>query len=393
MKQLIRILAMMALISLTACSWFKKVIPAEPVEVLTNDTLRVNKDALDNLKMEKADIIQFPELLSLMGKISVTEDRTTIVPARVAGRIENIYFASGEHVNAGQVLTTLFSPDFVSAKEEYLQSVKQQKSKSDESAAKAVEKSTGSFSADPSDFANLAQLARKKLLTMGLSSSDIEDMVKHGAVEDEKASLLGVRAPRSGVLIQKSAALGNLVNVGDTLFIIGDLDKVWFAGDIYPEDLPKIHKDQEVFINAVGVNKPLYGKVSFISPLVDPNTRSIKIRALMNNPNHALKADEYVQGNVILEDKTALVVPTVSIVQTPTGPVVFKKINSATSEMTVSSIDFKKIAVKIGSEQGGHTAIIGGELNKEDVVVSDGSWLLDASLNSAQSSSASGEGK
>ncbi len=362
-----------------SCTWSKPAPPAEPVQVVSNDTLRVYKDALENIKTANVKNSPFPELLSLMGKISITEDRTTIIPARVAGRIESIYFASGEHVNKGQILATLFSPDFISAKEEYLQSIKQQARSSE------GEKSASGYSADPSDFANLAQMSKKKLLTMGLTPQDIAEIGKSTGDDNDK-SLLTIRAPRSGVLIQKSAALGNLVNVGDNLFIVGDLDKVWFSGDIYPEDLPKVHKDQEVFINAVGVNKALSGKVSFISPLVDPNTRSIKIRAMMDNPKQALKSDEYVQGNVVLQNKTALIIPTEAVVRTPEGYVVYEKVKSSAADNKETSVDFKRIAVTPGSEQGGLTAISSG-LNAGDEVVTDGSWLLDAALNSAKNSS------
>ncbi|PWU19427.1 MAG: hypothetical protein C5B49_05795 [Bdellovibrio sp.] len=363
---------------LISCSWFEKPENHDPVQKIDAKTIRVAKEALDNLKITKAENKDFPDLLSLMGKISVTEDRTTIVPARVAGRMEAIYFASGEHVNQGQILATMFSPDFIAAREEYLLSLKQANQK--ESAG------------DPSDFANLAQMARKKLETMGLNSEDIGNLAGASA-DDSKKFLLNVRAPRSGVLIQKSAVLGNLQNLGDTLFIIGDLSKVWFSGDLYPEDLPKVYVGQKVFINAVGVNVPLYGKVSFISPLVDPNTRSIKIRASMENPNKALKMDEYVQGNVVLAEKTTLVVPTDAIVRTPEGPVMFKRVahlpktlvdpSDAKKLEIDESMDFQLVTVSVGKEQSGMSSILTG-LQAGDEVVSEGSWLLNSALNSAK---------
>lgn len=375
-----KILIPVLMIALSSCNWMKKATGHDPVQKVDPTTIRVYKDALENVKISRAKDTPFPNLLSLMGKISVTEDRTTIVPSRVQGRIESIFFASGEHVSRGVVLATVFSPDFISAREEYLLALKQSKSKS--------------ASADASDFADLAQMSRKKLETMGLSPADVEAL-PNSSISDTNKMLLSVRSPRDGVLIQKSAVLGNLVNVGDTLFIIGDLSKVWFSGDIYPEDLPKVKVGQQLYINAVGVEKPLYGNVSFISPLVDPNTRSIKIRASMENPNRALKMDEYVQGNVVLENKTALVVPTESIVRTPEGPVVFKHVGhipndippdvleTKSLESFVDSMDFRKIPVVLGNEQNGFTAVVSG-LSAGDDVVSDGGWLLDAALNASQ---------
>ena len=343
----------------------------DPVEKVGVDTIRVYGEALENIKISKSKRVPFPDLLSLMGKISVTEDRTTLVPARVGGRIESVLVNSGERVERGQLLAKMFAPDFLAAREEYLLSVKGEKG-------------------DETDFGNLAQMARKKLLTMGLLESDIKSI---RASDDDGKRLLSIRAPRDGVLIQKGAVLGTLNNVGDTLFVIGDLSKVWFSGDLYPEDLPKVREGQQVFINAVGVAKPLFGKVSFISPLVDPATRSIKIRAAMDNPEKALKMDEYVQGNVVLEDKEALVVPALAIVRTPEGPVVFKQVTPLAAESEKDALetkklvnffdrlDFKKVAVKTGNVQGDSIAVIEG-LNAGDIVVSDGGWLLDAALNS-----------
>jgi Cu(I)/Ag(I) efflux system membrane fusion protein len=341
----------------------------ESVERVDASTIRVYKEAVDNLKLSKASVLNFPDQLFLMGKISITEDRTNIVPARVSGRIESIAFASGEHVTQGQLLAKLFSADFLAAKEEYLQSLKQSKA--------------GPGNSDLSDFQNLSDMAKKKLETMGLGLQDIRALETTHAASDGPGSLLTIRAPRSGVIITKSAVLGNLVNAGDTLFIIGDMSKVWFLGDLYPEDLQKVRKNQEVLVNVAGEEKPIRGQVSFISPLVDPTTRSIKIRALMDNPKEILKSDMYVQGSVILNQDRALLIPSVSIFRTGEINSVFKRISPASIEKELKNIDFKKVEVKAGPERQGMTAITQG-LKEGDEVVSDGAWLLDAALNTSQ---------
>ncbi len=361
----------------SSSNFFKKIQSHEPVERIDDSSIRVYKDALENIKTSRISIMDFPDRLYLMGKIGITEDRTTVIPARVTGRIENIYFASGESVTKGQLLATLFSPDFVAAKEEFFQALKQSK------------KPTGKSD----DFADLARLARKKLETLGLNSKDIDAIAETSMDPSQNSDasnpnsknspLLNLRSPRSGYIIAKGAILGNLVNVGDTLFTIGDMDKVWFTGDLYPEDLPKVHKGQDVLVAVTGSDKPLNGKVSFISPMVDPVSRSIKIRALVENPNGTLKADMYVQGSVTLSERKALLVPTQAIVRTPGGDVIFKRISKSSPETNVNSIDFVRVPVQLGNEQDGMTAIAKG-LEDGDEVVSDGSWLLDNALNSSE---------
>lgn len=353
------------LICLSACT--KHAETHEPVEKVNETTVKIYSDALKNIQRGRAERSDFPELLFLMGKVGVTEDRTTIVPARVSGRTESIHFSSGEFVKQGQVLMSLISPDFVAAKEEYLQALKQSKNPVGTS--------------DPSDFANLAQMSRKRLETMGLTADDISSL---GEVS-VKESLLTIHSPRNGVIMAKSATLGNLVNVGDTLFTIGDLSHVWFTGDLYPEDLPKIKKGQKVIINVEGLNKPVYGKVSFISPLVDPVTRSIKIRALMDNPNGYLRQDMYVQGSVTLNERKALLIPATAVVRSPDGDVVYKRLDPQTVENNPASLQFKKIAVKVGPIQGGMTAVSEG-VQEGDEVVSQGALLLDGVLNQTEDS-------
>lgn len=335
------------------CSKKVEITEREPIRKINDSTLALDNEVLKNISLSRAVITDFPDRLNLMGRISVPEDRLAVVPARVAGRIDAVFLASGETVTKGQILASLFSPDYIAAKEEYLQSLKEEKK------TKAI---------DDSDFENLATMARKKLITMGLSSMDVDALVRNTS----KPSNLIVRAPRGGVLIDKKATVGNLANVGDTLFTIADLGKVWFSGDLYPEDLQKVHKDQEIIIETEG--EKLVGKVSFISPVVDAVARTIKIRALMDNPKLLLKADLYVQGSLLLSNKKALVIPSQAVIRLQDVYSVFKKI---------AEDKFQKVAIQILSEQNNVVAISDG-LKEGDEVVSTGALLLDAALDTTR---------
>ena len=287
-------------------------IEGNAVAIVAPNQLLVSAPALSHLKLAKSEKVDFPEYLTLMGRISPTEDRTTVVPARVSGRIESVYVASGETVRAGQMLAKLFSPDFISAREEYLQSLKQEKA-----------------AAGGAEFQALARMARKRLQTIGLTPADIESLATSGEDDPGKPPSLIVRAPRSGAIATKNATVGNLVNLGDTLFTIADLSKVWFLGDLYPEDLPKVKKDQEVIIQGVAGEPPLRGRVSFISPFVDPTVRSIKIRAVIENPNMGLRADMYVQGSLLLSTTKAVVIPTAGSSEAKTRIMCFARSQAA----------------------------------------------------------------
>lgn len=344
--------AVLAAAPLPACT---KAAPEEQmVQKISEDSLKLSDEAIKNIKLTKVIRGDFPEKLSLMGRISVPEDRTAVVPARIVGRTDAIYVASGEVVSAGQPLCSIFSADFAVAREEYLQTLKQAKDTPDDEETK-----------------HLLELSRKKLNALGVSPTDYE---KWGTAEDTKSDNLMVRAPRSGALLGKNAVIGSLVNIGDTLFMIGDLSKVWFAGDIYPEDLPKVRKNQEVIIDAEDGAPRLHGTVSFISPVIDPNTRTIKIRALIENPGSQLRADMYVQGSVIIKKRTGLIAPKTALVHLRDSVFTFKRLPGNV---------FKRVSIMTDGESADSISVSKG-LDEGDEVVSEGALLLDSALVSGE---------
>lgn len=334
---------------LSSCSKGDKAEEAM-VQKISADSVKLSVDAIQNLKLGKVVQGDFPEQLSLMGKISVPEDRTVVVPARVGGRVDAVFVSSGEVVGKEQSMASLFSADFVIAREEYVQALKQ------------VEGSP-----DSSDAKRLLELSRKKLNALGMSDVDIRNL---GVIREAKGENLMVRAPRGGAVLDKKIIVGNMVNQGDTLFTLGDLSKVWFAGDIYVEDLRKVRKNQEVVIDTLEGQPPIHGKVSFISPVVDPNTRTIKIRALMDNPGSQLRADMYVKGNLILSRRTALVAPKSALVRLRDVVFCFKRMPGNI---------FQRVPLTIEAESSDSVAVSEG-LKDGDEVVTEGALLLDAAL-------------
>lgn len=360
---------------LTGC-FSKKEASDEPVQVIGENILRISEEAMSNLKIATAENRDFPEVLSVTGKISPTEDRMHVVPSRATGRIEQVLIASGESVVAGQPLASIWSPDFVAAREEFIQSIRQDKKMAGNS---------------DNDFKSLSNLARKKLESLGLSQKDIDALSMASDSKDADAPVknLIVRAPRSGAVISKNAIVGNSVNLGDTLFMIADLHEVWFLGDMYPEDLTKVKKNQKVVIEGTTPGSQVEGKVSFISPIVDPNSRTIKIRALMNNANLNLRGDMYVQGHLILEDRTATMIPAQAVLHDLDANYVFKILEPKMVEGHSIGIEARKMKVSILGERQGLVAIAEG-IQAGEKVVSDGALLLNAALNN---SSSNGNGK
>ena len=307
------------------------------VTVVDKTTLQLSDSAAADLETAKASTQDFAETLPMTGSISVVENHVSVVSSRVSGRVDSVLKVTGENVKAGEALAMVYSPDYLSAREEYLQVQKE--------------------NIQPgSDLAGFADLARKKLETMGLSADDIAHLAENN--DDH----LVVRAAKDGVLTSVNTVVGNMQNPGDTLFTIANLDRVWFAGDLYIEDLPKAHNGQKILITAEGQDQPLSGTLSFISPVVDANARTVKVRAIIDNPSHVLRAAMFVQGALVLNDRPALVVPETAVLTLNDKTYCFKE---------VAKNRFAEVPVTVGRQDDKLASISNGLSNGDEVVSKD----------------------
>jgi multidrug efflux pump subunit AcrA (membrane-fusion protein) len=334
---------------------------ADPVQVVDSTTLQLNPEAAANLDVAPVTEAAFPEVLSIMGTISVVENRVASVPARVAGRIDSVYRVSGEFVHTGDALASEYSPDYVAAREEYLQVLKRGGVPSGDSA---------SAQAGASDFTNLAAMTRKKLLNMGLSDEDIINLP-----DSPSDGHLTIHATRDGAITAVNTVVGNMQNQGDVLMTISDLDKVWFSGDLYSGDLAKVHHGQRIQIQTEGLSQPVLGQLSFISPVIDSSAHTIKVRALIDNPRRVLRGGMTVQADLVLSEKKAVVIPQTAVLNFHNSYFAFKALGQDR---------FQEVPVKLGLERAGLATVLSGLL-PGDQVVSSGGIVLDQAFQGGDS--------
>jgi len=333
----------------------------DPVSIVDDTTLELSDDALANVSVTAVVEQEFPDVLSIMGTISVVENRVTSVPARVAGRIDAVLKVTGEYVHAGDPLALEYSPDFIATREEYLEALTKDAA-APLAGSGTAQAESGAAAGGGSDFTNLASISRKKLENMGLIAKDIDALKDSGA-----DGHLVIRASRDGAITAVNTSVGNMQNQGDTLMTVSDLDQVWFSGDLYSEDLTKVHAGQKIQIQTEGLSRPLQGQISFISPVIDPNAHTIKIRARIANPDRALRGGMVVEGDVVLSHRTALVVPETALMNLHNATYCFKK---------VGANRFKEVPVKVEREYAGQATVAEG-LSKGDQILSAGGIVLD----------------
>ena len=187
--------------------------------------LRFAPGQLNRMTFATVKEIPLPAVLEASGQVTFDDRREATIVSRVTGRIEDIRVSQWDTVRNDEPIVSLYSPDFMTAEAEYL-------------AARSKIRNSGSLPAEVGGLmASLDTAARRKLELLGLNEADI-------AAIREPGSSVWMRAPISGVIVEKKALRGAQVNPGDDLFSVATLDRVWLTADIYEDDLSRVHVGQ-----------------------------------------------------------------------------------------------------------------------------------------------------
>jgi Cu(I)/Ag(I) efflux system membrane fusion protein len=220
----------------------------------------------------------------LVGKIALDETRTKTITAWVPGRIDRLFVDyTGIEVRAGDHMVELYSPELITAQAEFLQSIKsaQGLNESSELVANSIRQTV--------------QAAREKLALLGLTEKQIVDIETAGKPLDR----LTIYAPMGGIVIDKKATEGAYVKTGTPIYTIADLSKLWVLMDAYESDLAWIQYGQAVEFSTPSLPGQVFsGRVSFISPVLNDQTRSVKVRAVVDNSAGKLKPNMLVSAFV-----------------------------------------------------------------------------------------------
>ncbi|MCA8942088.1 MAG: efflux RND transporter periplasmic adaptor subunit [Planctomycetes bacterium] len=239
--------------------------------------------------------------LRVVGKVAFDETRVRTIASRVAGRLERLFVDyTGISVKEGDHLVSLYSADLLTAQQELIEAKKRFDRTPDD---------VSEFIADSNRRGY--ESAREKLLLWGLAEDQVDAITQRGTAEDRML----IRSPTEGVVIDKPLHEGDYVAEGTPIYRIADLDRVWVLLDVYEQDLPWIRYGQSVAITAEGVpGRVLEGWVSFVSPVLDEKTRTVRVRVNVDNRARQLKPGMFVRavvsarlgiGGAVLEPRLA----------------------------------------------------------------------------------------
>jgi Cu(I)/Ag(I) efflux system membrane fusion protein len=286
--------------------------------------------------------------LKLSGKIKANEESNAVQVTYFGGRIEKLYVNStGERVSTGQRLATIYSPELVAAQQELLVALSLKDTQPE-----------------------LYKAVRNKLKLWKLSEKQIDAIETAGKVQEN----FPVFATVSGTVTQKMVEEGDYLKQGQPLYKIANLNTVWAEFDAYENQIASLKKGQSIKVTTNAYRNEVFdAKVSFIDPLLNSATRTIVVRAVLENKKDLFKPGMFVEGVIEgTQSKTenTISVPSTAVMWTGERSVVYVKTNP-------NEPIFEMRQVLLGNATGDSYTILEGLENGEEVVT-NGTFTVDA---------------
>lgn len=320
---------------------------------VTIDPVTLQNIGVTTTPVERRDLAM---TIRTNGTVEVSEDREVIMNSRVAGWIEKLHVSrTGEKVRRGQPLLDIYSPELVSAQEEYLLALKSGESFASSSLASVAEQGR-----------DLIESARRRLELWNIPESEIEKLKR----TREVTRTMTLDAPASGHIIHKNAVEGSKVQAGQDLFRIADLGRIWVIAQVYEYEAGWVREGDRVKVTSpYDPELAAEGTVDYIYPTLDQQSRTLEVRIVLSNENLAFKPDMYVDAVIQAAPRENVVaVPKSAVIRSGTRDLVFVRVGPG---------EFEPRRVHLGLETDRYYEIT-HNLNAGERVVTSAQFLLDS---------------
>lgn len=335
-------------------------IPVYAGEESSGPTVHISSAKVQRLgvRTERAEPRALTQTLRLVGTLEPDERRQSTISPKFEGWITQLFVSTtGAVVRRGQPLFEAYSPDLVSAQQDYLVALR---------ALQAIADGDANARAR---MESLAQSSLERLRNWDIAPSDLAGL-RSGTAPRRN---LVLRAPRDGLVTEKMARVGVRFMPGDTLYQITDLSTVWLIGSVFEQDLARVQTGASVTASLVAYpGKNFKGTITFISPALQPETRTAQVRVELANPQGLLRPGMYGTVELAAGPVTPrLAVPNSAILDTGTRQLVL---------IDRGGGEFEPRSVRLGIHADGYTEILEGVTAGEAVVV-NGNFLIDSESN------------
>ena len=330
----------------------------------------IPEDQMSHVQVVTVQPTRLTRTLRLTGAVAYNAFKTTPVITQVGGPVSRILVVPGQNVKVGQPMLEVSSPDYSQLLDAYLK------------AADSYRLADKNYTREQDLYQHHAVAQRD----LEQAESDRNQAQADLNAADQGMKILGIKnpaelaknatsaqipvlAPISGEVVERLVSPGQVVQAGQTqAFTISDLSTVWVLANVYQADLALVRAGDDVVVQNDAYPGTFHGRISYVSPALDPNTRTLQARIVVDNPGEKLKRDMYCTVTVTAGSiNNAIVVPDSSILRDENNqPFVY---------VAVGANQFGRREVEIGQSENGQTEIVKG-ISVGERVVGDGSLFL-----------------
>ncbi len=325
----------------------------EKLEIKNKFELSEEAFKLSDIKIDEVKRKSFSELIKIPGEVSFNYRKLAHITTIFSGIVKEVYVFEGDKVKKGEKIAGLFSKDFLSAQSDYLLTLNRYR--------KAIEKGDKE---EISLSQRMLSSARQKLTIMGLEDEDINFILSKGEV----SSILYIRAPINGTVIESSAITGASFSEGTTLFKIAEIENLWVNVNIYEKNIYKIEPGSPAIVKISSLpDREFKGKLTVIGDVVDKETRTVKGRVEVSDRTGTLKPGMFVEAFFkSKESKEIISIPESAVIKMEGKDWVFVFSDRNTFELR---------EVKLGRNFERFREVIDG-LKEGEKIVSEGGFIL-----------------
>jgi len=319
----------------------------EPTGPAESSVISIDPVTVQNMGIRTSEVTRgsLRKVIRTVGVVDYDETALTDVTVKYKGWVEKLFVDStGQEVKKGEPLFEIYAPDLVTAQNEYLI---------------ALGAGVGS--------ANLKASALRKLKNLDVSAEQIATLERTHEIK----KTLRISAPSNGIVVEKMAIQGQMVDAGMKLYRLADLSLVWVQSQIYEQDLPYVKLGQEAEVTLTYLpDRKFQGRVTYLYPTLDEKTRTARVRMEFHNPGLFLKPGMFAKVELKADmDKSALLVPDSAILRSGEKNTVF---------VVKEEGKFEPRTVVIGARGEGNTYQVIRGLKEGERVVTSGQFMLDS---------------
>jgi RND family efflux transporter MFP subunit len=318
-------------------------------------TVDPRRQQLINVQTTEVEVRSLEKVIRTVATLELDETRIEYVHPKIQGWIQKVFVDfTLQHVNEGDPLFSIYSPELVSTQEEYLLALKTAENLAD-----------SPFEHVSSGARSLFEATRRRLELFDITDEQIEQLEKSGQVQKH----LIVYSPASGHVMEKNAFPNMHVTPETKIYTIADHTRIWAYVEIYENEISYVREGQRVAMSTAAYPGEVFrGNITYVYPHLNAQTRTMRVRLEFPNPDLKLKPGMYSNIEIQVPLGATLAVPESAVLRTGKRDLVFVDLGSGTMQLR---------QVQIGAKAGGYYEILKG-LETGERVVSAANFLIDA---------------